>query len=142
MIENEIREKGYDCDLNHIYLKDVDNFNQLFSQSKYTREFCGDISGWEVSHVKDMSFMFCGCRKFNGNISKWDVSSVEDMSYMFNQSKFNQPIGDWNVSKVRNMSSMLSCYFNQDISKWNVSSVKDMAHLFSNNWYFNHDITG
>ena len=34
MIENEIREKGYDCDLNHIYLKDAYMFqykNQLLN---------------------------------------------------------------------------------------------------------------
>ena len=40
-------------------------------------EFNGDISGWDVSNVTDMSFMF-EYSKFNGDISGWDVSNVTD----------------------------------------------------------------
>ena len=40
---------------------------------------------------------------FNGDISKWNVSKVKNMSYMFAHSNFNQPIENWDVSKVENM---------------------------------------
>ena len=36
--------------------------------------------------------------KFNGDISGWDVSRVENMSAMFNDSKFNKNISKWDVS--------------------------------------------
>jgi surface protein len=45
--------------------------------------FNGDISGWDVSNVKDMDYMFYLARKFNGDISNWDVSNVEHMRDIF-----------------------------------------------------------
>jgi surface protein len=35
------------------------------------------------ANVTDMSFMFAGGTIFNGDISQWNVSSVREMSYMF-----------------------------------------------------------
>lgn len=64
---------------------------------------------------------------FNGNISKWNVSKVRDMSYMFYEAKkFNQDISSWNVSNVRNMYMMLcnAKDFDGNISTWNVSNVE------------------
>jgi surface protein len=43
-----------------------------------------DISKWDVSNVKDMSFMFTRS-KFNGDISKWKVRKVKYMDYMFSK---------------------------------------------------------
>jgi len=78
-----------------MFSDDADSFNQ-------------DISGWNVSAVTDMSFMFYDADSFNQDISAWNVSAVTDMSFMF-------------------------CYatsFNQDISAWNVSAVTDMMQMF------------
>ena len=62
----------------------------------------GNISGWDVSNVTNMSSMFYGCTYFNQNISSWDVSNVIGMSYMFAWCEsFNQDLSNWNVSKVR-----------------------------------------
>ena len=45
--------------------------------------------------------MFCNCENFNQDISGWDVSNVTDMTYMFESCKsFNQDISGWDVSKV------------------------------------------
>ena len=44
----------------------------------YRSKFNGDISGWNVSNVTDMSGMFYKS-EFNGDISCWDVSSVTNM---------------------------------------------------------------
>ena len=51
----------------------------------------GDIKGWDVSKMTDMSYLFCGCsdcytaecsaakKQFNGDLSGWDVSKVTSM---------------------------------------------------------------
>ena len=105
IIKEEIKTKGYNCDLNFI----------------------------DTSLITDMSFLFSDDRvsKFNGDISKWNVSNVKNMSYMFVNSKFNGDISKWNVSKVERMDSMfMNSNFNGDISKWNVSNIEIMDYMF------------
>jgi surface protein len=69
--------------------------------------FRSDISKWDVSKVKNMSFMFnrTGANRlgFDGDISNWDVSSVEDMNSMFCESNFNADISKWNVCNLKNI---------------------------------------
>ena len=36
----------------------------------------GDISGWDVSNVTNMKYMFRNAESFNGDLSKWNVSNV------------------------------------------------------------------
>ena len=111
----------------------------LFAGSTYNGN---DISGWDVSHVTNMSFMFPGSQ-FNGDISRWDVSSVTDMGYMFPVSQFNGDISRWDVSSVTDMDTMFSgAQFNGDISRWDVSSVQNMGSMFNNTSAFNQDISG
>ena len=43
----------------------------------------GPISSWNVSAVKDMSYLFYYQQSFNVDISSWDTSSVTDMGSMF-----------------------------------------------------------
>ena len=93
----------------------------------------GDISGWDVSNVRDMKEMFENARSFNGDLSKWNVSNVTNMRSMFNRaSSFNGDLSKWNVSNVRDMTSMFSNAqsFNGDLSKWDVSNVTDMGSMF------------
>ena len=77
IIEDRIREQGYECDLNDI----------------------------DVSLIDDMSYLF-RYSNFNGDISKWNVSKVENMSYMFFKSKFNGDISKWKINKDCNVNSM------------------------------------
>ena len=42
-----------------------------------------NLNDIDTSEIKDMSYMFKSS-EFNGDISNWDVRNVEDMSYMFN----------------------------------------------------------
>ncbi len=98
-------------------------------------ESVGDISKWDVSKVTNMSFMFCDCYSFNKNISDLNVSNATNMEFMFYHcKKFNQDISGWNVSNVINMRYMFAgcSSFNQDISKWNVSNVRHNYHIFDN----------
>ena len=45
--------------------------------------FNADLSGWDVSSVMDMRYMFDGASAFNADMSGWDVSSATDMYSMF-----------------------------------------------------------
>jgi surface protein len=122
----------------------------------------GDISGWDVSNVTDMSKMFehhivSRTDSFNGDLSKWDVSNVERMAYMFYGAKsFNGDLSKWDVSNVRDMDGMFQGAesFNGDLSTkevtledgttynaWNVSNVRVMESMFSNAKKFNGDIS-
>jgi surface protein len=104
----------------------------------------GNMNGWDVSNVTDMSWMFKDASTFNQDISAWDVSSVTDMRGLFNDAfAFNQDIGAWDVSSVTDMSCMFqgAFAFNQSIGAWNVSSVTRMIGMFAGTSAFNQDIS-
>ena len=79
LVDQLIKERGNDADLNDIDTSEITDMNYMF----YTSKFNGDISNWDVSNVKDMSSMFA-YSEFNGDISNWNVSNVKNMELMFN----------------------------------------------------------
>ena len=123
---------------------DVSNVEDMSWMFGYTENFNGNISGWDVSNVKYMSSMFYCATNFNSNISSWDVSKVKDMSEMFwGATNFNSNISNWDVSNVKNMGEMFSRAenFNSDISGWDVSNVEDMSWMFCRATNFNSNIS-
>ena len=125
IIEDTIKEQGFNCDLNFIDTSLIKDMRDMFAESKFN----GDISKWDVSNVENMRNMFAKS-KFNGDISKWDVSNVENMSTMFAKSKFNGDISKWDVSNVKDMRYMFyKSNFNGNISKWDVSNVERMEDM-------------
>ena len=67
----------------------------------------GHIKDWDVSGLRDMSYLFLFHENFNDDLSNWDVSAVRDMSYLFhNQATFNKDLSKWDVSKVESMQNM------------------------------------
>ena len=111
---------------------------------------------WETKHGNTVNDDYA----FNGDISGWDVSSVNDMSYMFMDSAFSGDISGWDVSSVNDMAGMFwrdyfistleyDYAFNGDISEWDVSSVTRMYSMFAHsdfngnlgNWYITLDNT-
>jgi surface protein len=122
--------------------ENCNNLYKLFHGNKKMQNI--DISGWDVSNVTNMTYMF-GSSNFNGDISKWDTSNVTNMSYMFEHTPFNQNINTkvvsrangttyiaWDVSNVTTMHYMFAYakQFNQDISKWDTSNVTAMYYMF------------
>ena len=102
-----------------LHFPDMSSF-RCIGQNRFGSIFNGNISGWNTSGVRDMSYMFYEAVAFNQNIQRWDTSQLLDMSYMFSSvwniaPSFNQPIGDWNTSRVTNMAGMFyaASSFNQ-----------------------------
>ena len=111
-------------------LWDVSNVKDMSYMFSNAKSFKSDLSNWRVSSVTDMSYMFTSAELFNSNLSKWVVSNVTKMTGMFMLAeRFNGDISNWDVSKVKNMSYMFwrATSFNGDLSKWNVSNVYDIA---------------
>ena len=79
IIEETIKEQGFDCDLNFIDTSAITDMSELFRESKFN----GDISKWDVSNVKTMDYMFKGCENLDCDLSKWNISNVVDTTNMF-----------------------------------------------------------
>ena len=93
LINNLIKERGNDADLNDIDTSEITDMSYMFTYSKFN----GDISNWDVSKVKNMGYMFwdSSFTAKNGDISNWDVSNVKNMSYMFNCSPLEKNPPKW-----------------------------------------------
>ena len=81
-----------------------------------SRHACGDISTWDVSNVRDLSYLFCALNEtwtpidcntnrqsFNADISRWNVAKVTSMEGTFmGASSFDfSRINNWDVTRVR-----------------------------------------
>ena len=109
----------------------ITDMRALFAETK-RKDFSG-IETWDVSNVKDMSWMFLEAESFNQNINAWNVSNVKDMRGMFaGAESFNQPLDKWNVSNVEYMLGMFQYAesFNQNINSWDISNVEYMDGMF------------
>ena len=108
----------------------------------------GDISTWDVSQVKDMSYMFFDERRpldlSDVDLSKWDVSNVENMEGMFyGVSKFNPKttFKNWDIRKVKNMSFMFAetdrekygDWLEKTIAEWEPKSLVNMERFTGEN---------
>ena len=122
----------------------------------------GHISRWDVSKVKDFSWLFANIiyidedeslgdfrqylgdtADFDEDLSCWNVSNaITTESMFFAATKFNQPLNNWNVGKVVNMEAMFegAINFNQPLNKWNVGNVDNMSFMFSGATNFNQPL--
>jgi surface protein len=140
-----IQRRDEGADLTCVCTSLVTDMSELFKGKTWENpsRFNQDISSWDVSKVKDMSFMFYQALNFNQPIGNWDVGNVEVMRGMFSFTiRFNQPIGNWNVGNVKNMKEMFhgAWDFNQSIGNWDVGNVTDMSEMFRSSDEFNQPI--
>jgi surface protein len=120
IIRDLIEDRGLNADLNDIDTSKIWDMSGLFSLNYNLNKFTGDISGWDVSNVKNMSYMFANS-KFNGDISGWDVSKVENMREMFyNAKNFDQNLNKWNVKRTsrQNTAMFWGCPLQSHLPKW------------------------
>lgn len=96
-----------------------------------------DISDWNTSNVKDMSYTFEGCSSLISlDISGWDTSNVTFMGYIFSGCSCltSLDLSDWDISNMKNLPSIFSgCsgLTNLDVSSWDTSNITNMVGIFS-----------
>lgn len=126
LVAQAVEIDGPQCDLNHIDVSRVQEFNAIFAHSP----FDGEISCWDVSNAVTFANMFAHC-PFNGSIAEWNVGNALNMEGMFLNSGFQGDISQWDVSGAACMEEMFqNSAFNGDLSKWNVSHVLEMNNMF------------
>ena len=85
-------------DLNFIDTSKITDMSNLFVNYEYDI----DVSNWDVSNVRSMSYMFYECKNFNCDLSNWDVSNVTNAFCMFaGCKKFNSDLSNWNMANVK-----------------------------------------
>ena len=110
-----------------------------------------DLSSFNTSRVKDMSYLFCGCKALTTITvsANFTTEFVEDMSYMFSSvdegkaesasNKMNLTnldfVGQFDTTNVTDMSHMFYMCSDQrlksiPVSNFNTSKVTDMSYMF------------
>jgi LPXTG-motif cell wall-anchored protein len=96
-----------------------------------------DVSGWDVSNVTNMSYMFSSATKLTSlDLSNWDTSNVTDMSGMFYNDELLQsvkmPRNTGNVTTMYNMFAECDSLTDPGVSNLDTSSVTSMSRMFMN----------
>jgi len=116
---------NFNCDLSGWDVSNIKNMSGMFYDCiKFTGE---GLNNWKPIKNSDMHSMFLHCKNFDCDLSGWDVSNVNDMGEMFKDcTKFmGRGLDEWKPIKCENMHSMFNyCKkFNCDLSGWDVSNV-------------------
>ena len=97
-----------------------------------------NIEHLNTSNVKDMSYMFYGCKSLtNLDVSGFNTSNVNDMSWMFYWCKglTSLDVSGFNTSNVTNMTGMFylcsALTGSLDVSGFNTSNVTTMKEMFN-----------
>ena len=107
-IKSEIKKQGEHVVIQNIDVSRIEDLSDLFRDITDGVKTL-DLSGWKTSNVKDMSWMFGGCKTLESlDLSGWDVSNVKTMNDMFACCENIEylDITDWDTSKVKNMARM------------------------------------
>ena len=127
-------ERGPNADLNDIDVSQVNDMSGLFNQTVIKQDIHNiDISRWDVSQCKNMSWMFSNQDNFNSDLSQWDVSRCENMTGMFEDCRrFNSDISDWDVSNVKTINRMFFfCeQLNVNLDNWQINPNCKMHSAF------------
>jgi len=82
VLQRGVKYFGYNGNFNWINTSNITSMVNLFSNAfgSKTSEFNGDISKWDVSNVRNMLYIFRGCKSLKCDISGWNTSSVKHWS--------------------------------------------------------------
>jgi len=92
-------------------------------------QFSGQITAPDVPTIPNRSLNSCfysSTATNLGNINGWDISNVTDLTSTFqNNTSFNTSLSNWNTRKVVSMINTFSgcSAFSKDISMWDLSGV-------------------
>ena len=120
-------------DLNHIDVSEVTDMSCLFDaiNDEVTLRYI-DISGWDVSNVEQMRWMFSDCKELVsvGNLSEWNVKKLTNAEGIFKNCKNLMFVGDISNWKPDNLSDhgvsdmFIGCKKLKgnvgDLTKWNI----------------------
>lgn len=68
-----------------------------------SNQFNGDISGWDVSNVTNMTKVLHSCSNFTRDLSGWNTQNVTSFLYAFNGSSIQFDPSSWDISSANNM---------------------------------------
>lgn len=119
----------------HIDMSQCTSAIRMFFQRRGLKSL--DVSGWDVSKMKDFSYMFAltGLEKLD--VSKWDVSSAEKLVSIFTGSLLETiDTSKWNTASATSLRSLFqsSRVRKIDVSQFDTSKVTDMGWMF---WTWN-----
>ncbi|WP_283586841.1 BspA family leucine-rich repeat surface protein [Limosilactobacillus vaginalis] len=94
------------ADLSNLDTRSITNMGWLFCDNTGLKTV-GNLSHWDTSNVRDMSYMFAGYNGVIGDLSHWNVSNVKNMSYMFSTSSASvSGLNTWNIRQTTYMPDM------------------------------------
>ena len=134
-LKSEIKRQGKNVVIKDLDISHIEDIDDLFVDIA-NRVKTLDLSGWNTSNVKNMSYMFYCCARLESlNLSGWDTSSVKTMHGMFYHCEGLESLdlSGWDTSNVENMAWMFSCcrkIKSIDVSDWDTSNVKNMGYMF------------
>lgn len=118
-----------------------------------------NLSDWDMSEAENLEGMFSNTGQLIiDGLEKWNVSKVKNMSFLFsdNYNLINlKALRDWDVSNVEDISFIFQdCWYLislEGLEKWNVSSIKNVRQAFANcyvledisalcNWNFKYNV--
>lgn len=118
----------------------VITLNRIFEDAD---NFVGDIRNWDVSTVKNFSYLLSyRSTTYPYSLNNWDTSSATTMQYTFGGHNYNEPLDNWDVSNVTWFYAPFreNRTFNQDISGWDVSKGQMFRGFFRSASAFNQPI--
>ena len=101
IIDRTHPKEGDTIDLNGFDVSNVDNMLGLFQDDLFTK-YNYNVSKWDVSNVKNMEYMFSGCKNFNSDLSRWNVFKMKKMEGMFyGCKKLNCDLSQWQLKHIK-----------------------------------------